>query len=156
MEAIRFTNTPVDEIEIEDSSTYPFDQFLHEDDPSRQYQANSNFSYYIIPHGHLLAELIKDTHVPEVITPNEQNKPHTEDVKGPPNLINTERTQEQEVHNEVINSQPTEESLRSNTELSDRWSRDQHIELVNICGEPTKGMLTISMATKLIAASASE
>ncbi|GJU73470.1 retrovirus-related pol polyprotein from transposon TNT 1-94 [Tanacetum coccineum] len=38
----------------------------------------------------------------------------------------------------------------------DRWSRDQHIELMNIIGEPTKDMLTRSMATKLIAASASE
>ncbi|GJU94920.1 retrovirus-related pol polyprotein from transposon TNT 1-94 [Tanacetum coccineum] len=38
----------------------------------------------------------------------------------------------------------------------DRWSRDQHIELVNIIGEPTKGMLTRSMAAKLIAVSVSE
>ncbi|GJW01390.1 retrovirus-related pol polyprotein from transposon TNT 1-94 [Tanacetum coccineum] len=38
----------------------------------------------------------------------------------------------------------------------DTWSRDQHIEIVNIIGEPTKGMLTRSMAAKLIVASASE
>ncbi|GKC18540.1 hypothetical protein Tco_1020690 [Tanacetum coccineum] len=37
----------------------------------------------------------------------------------------------------------------------DRWSRDQHIELVNIIGDPGEGMLTRSMATKLTAASAS-
>ncbi|GJX88602.1 retrovirus-related pol polyprotein from transposon TNT 1-94 [Tanacetum coccineum] len=37
-----------------------------------------------------------------------------------------------------------------------RWSKDQHIELVNIIGDPGKGMLTRSMATKLTAASASE
>nr|GEV42609.1 retrovirus-related Pol polyprotein from transposon TNT 1-94 [Tanacetum cinerariifolium] len=36
MEAIRFTNTLVDEIEIDDSSRYPPDEFLHEDEPSRQ------------------------------------------------------------------------------------------------------------------------
>ncbi|GJX96545.1 hypothetical protein Tco_0352343 [Tanacetum coccineum] len=35
MEAIRFTNTLVDEIEIDDSSRYPPDEFLQEDDPSR-------------------------------------------------------------------------------------------------------------------------
>ncbi|GJS62756.1 hypothetical protein Tco_0677320 [Tanacetum coccineum] len=35
MEAIRFTNTSVDEIGIDDSSRYPHDEFLHEDDPSR-------------------------------------------------------------------------------------------------------------------------
>ncbi|GKE09334.1 retrovirus-related pol polyprotein from transposon TNT 1-94 [Tanacetum coccineum] len=36
-EAIRFTNTLVDEIGINDSSRYPPDEFLQEDDPSRQY-----------------------------------------------------------------------------------------------------------------------
>ncbi|GKD96787.1 hypothetical protein Tco_1380684 [Tanacetum coccineum] len=38
----------------------------------------------------------------------------------------------------------------------DRLSSDQHIELVNIIGEPTKGMLIRSMAAKLIVSSASE
>ncbi|GJY92635.1 retrovirus-related pol polyprotein from transposon TNT 1-94 [Tanacetum coccineum] len=40
--------------------------------------------------------------------------------------------------------------------LKDRWSRYQHIELVNIIGESGEGMLTRSMAAKLTAASASE
>ncbi|GKF92830.1 retrovirus-related pol polyprotein from transposon TNT 1-94, partial [Tanacetum coccineum] len=35
----------------------------------------------------------------------------------------------------------------------DRWSREQHIKLVNIIGDLGDGMLTRSMATKLIAAS---
>ncbi|GJZ99860.1 hypothetical protein Tco_0672411 [Tanacetum coccineum] len=38
----------------------------------------------------------------------------------------------------------------------DRWSKDQHIELVNIIGDPCEGLLTRSMAAKLIAASTSE
>ncbi|GKB22402.1 hypothetical protein Tco_0861803, partial [Tanacetum coccineum] len=38
----------------------------------------------------------------------------------------------------------------------DTWFRDQHIEIINIIGEPTEGMLTRSMAAKLIVASASE
>ncbi|GKD92230.1 hypothetical protein Tco_1372067, partial [Tanacetum coccineum] len=38
MKSIRFTNTLVDEIRIDDSSRYPPDEFLNEDDPSRQYQ----------------------------------------------------------------------------------------------------------------------
>ncbi|GJU41173.1 retrovirus-related pol polyprotein from transposon TNT 1-94 [Tanacetum coccineum] len=62
-----------------------------------------------------LTELTQDNHVPEVITPNEQNTAHTEDVEGPPDLINTKGTQEQEVHNELINSQPIKESLGNNT-----------------------------------------
>nr|GEV18168.1 reverse transcriptase domain-containing protein [Tanacetum cinerariifolium] len=107
-----------------------------------------------------------------------------EDVEGPPGLVNTEGTQEQNVQNELTNSQPTEETSRNNTKTSipitkpsvpevprsqithhastssypvvhDKWSRDQHIELVNIIGEHTKGVFTGSMAAKLIFASAS-
>ncbi|GJR79730.1 retrovirus-related pol polyprotein from transposon TNT 1-94 [Tanacetum coccineum] len=66
-----FTNTLVDEIGIDDSSGYPPDEFFHVDDPSTQYQANFDISYYITPHNHSLTELIKDTHVPELITLNE-------------------------------------------------------------------------------------
>ncbi|GJW92006.1 hypothetical protein Tco_0169559 [Tanacetum coccineum] len=185
MEALRFTNTSVDEIRINDSYRYHPDEFLHKDDPSKQYQANFDISYYITPHNRLLNELTNDTHVLEVITPNEQNTPHTKDVKGPPDLINTEGMQVQEVQNELINNQPTEEPLGNNiktsvsiTKLSvpkvvqsqithhastsshhapqDRWSRDKHIEPINNIGEPTEGMLTRSMAAKLTPVSTSE
>nr|GEX06724.1 retrovirus-related Pol polyprotein from transposon TNT 1-94 [Tanacetum cinerariifolium] len=37
MEAIKFTNTIEDEIRIDESSRYPPDEFIYEDDPSRQY-----------------------------------------------------------------------------------------------------------------------
>ncbi|GJU11548.1 retrovirus-related pol polyprotein from transposon TNT 1-94 [Tanacetum coccineum] len=57
MEAIRFTHTSEDEIGINDSSRYPLDEFVHEVDPSRQYQEDSDISYYVIPHGHSLSEL---------------------------------------------------------------------------------------------------
>ncbi|GKD80503.1 hypothetical protein Tco_1347342 [Tanacetum coccineum] len=38
----------------------------------------------------------------------------------------------------------------------DRWSKDQHIKLVNIIGDPGESMLTRSMVAKLTTASASE
>ncbi|GJX67780.1 retrovirus-related pol polyprotein from transposon TNT 1-94 [Tanacetum coccineum] len=98
IEAIRFTNNSVDKIEIDDSSRYPPDEFLHEYDSSRQHQSNSNISYYIIPYGRSLTELTQEKHVPK-----------------------------------------------------DRWSKDQHIELVNIIGDPSEGMLTRSMTVKLTA-----
>ncbi|GKA03926.1 hypothetical protein Tco_0676707 [Tanacetum coccineum] len=52
----QFTNTLVDEIGIDDSSRYPPDEFLHEDDPSRQYQVDSDVSYY----GNRLGRLDQD------------------------------------------------------------------------------------------------
>nr|GEU47542.1 Gag-Pol polyprotein [Tanacetum cinerariifolium] len=54
MEAISFTNTSVDEIRTDESSRYSHNKFHHEDDQSRQYQANSDISYYIAPHGRRL------------------------------------------------------------------------------------------------------
>ncbi|GKA68613.1 retrovirus-related pol polyprotein from transposon TNT 1-94, partial [Tanacetum coccineum] len=166
MEAIRFTNTSGDEIRINDFSKYPHDEFLHEDDPSRQHQLDFDVSYYVIPHGRSLTELTQENHFPEVISLNKPDIPLTEDNKGPSDLINTKGTHEQNVQNEQITTQPIEGPSRNNTEISvsineslvpdDRWSKDQHIELVNIIGDPGEGMLTRSMAAKLTAASASK
>ncbi|GJT82956.1 retrovirus-related pol polyprotein from transposon TNT 1-94 [Tanacetum coccineum] len=72
MEAIRFTNTLVDKIGIDDSSRYPPDDLLHEDDTSRQYQVDSDVSYYISPHGRKLIELTQEKEVPK--RTNVQNK----------------------------------------------------------------------------------
>ncbi|GJV96634.1 retrovirus-related pol polyprotein from transposon TNT 1-94 [Tanacetum coccineum] len=47
-------------------------------------------------------------------------------------------------------------STSSHPVPQNRWSRDQHIELVNIISDPREGMLTRSMAAKLTTASASE
>nr|GEV97426.1 hypothetical protein [Tanacetum cinerariifolium] len=135
IEAIRFTKTSVDEIGINDSSRYPLDEFLHED----------------------------ENHVLELIVPNEQDVPLTEDIEDPPNLINTEGTHEQNVQDDQRITQPTvvpsgnnTKALRPITEPLDRWSRDQHIELVNIIANLGEGMLTRSMATNLTAASTSK
>ncbi|GJY28203.1 retrovirus-related pol polyprotein from transposon TNT 1-94 [Tanacetum coccineum] len=185
MEVIRFTNILVDEIGIDDSSRYPPDEFLHENDQSRQYQSNFDISYYITPNNRSLTKLTKTTHVPEVIILDEQNIPHTEETKGPPDLINTKGILEETIQNEQVNNQPTDEHSGDNIETSvsitdlllpdithspiihhastssnpapqDRWSRDQHIELVNIIGKPIQGILTRSMAAKLTTALASE
>nr|GFA65425.1 hypothetical protein [Tanacetum cinerariifolium] len=154
MEAIRFTNKSQDKIGIDDSSRYPPDEFIHKDDPSRQYQVDSDVSYYVIPHGY------------------------------PPDLINTEGTHEQNVQNKHVTTQPikgpsgnnievlisineslvpnvpqshisNQASISSHPAPQDRWSKDQHIKLVNVTGDPSEGMLTRSMAAKLTATSAS-
>ncbi|GKA00810.1 retrovirus-related pol polyprotein from transposon TNT 1-94 [Tanacetum coccineum] len=184
MEAVRFTNTLVDEIGIDYSSRYHPDKF-QEDDPSRQYQVDSDVSYYIILHGRSFTEISQENHVPKVVAPIEPEIFHTEDTEGPPDPINTEGTHEQNIQNDRMITQPTDVPSWSNTEVlgsiieplvpdvtqshitnqastsshpipQDRWLRDQHIELVNIIGDPGEGMLTRSMAAKLTAASASE
>ncbi|GJS11792.1 retrovirus-related pol polyprotein from transposon TNT 1-94 [Tanacetum coccineum] len=185
IEAIRFTNTLVDEIRIDNSSRYPPDEYHHEDDLSRQYQSNSNISYYVIPHGRSLTELTQEKNIPKVNAANKHDTPYNEDVEGPPDPTNTEGIQEQNVKDEQISNQPTKKSLGNNTKIfvtineslvpeviqsqntnhastssypvaQDRWSKDQHIEFVNIISDPGKGMLTKSMVAKLTTASASE
>ncbi|GJQ89587.1 retrovirus-related pol polyprotein from transposon TNT 1-94 [Tanacetum coccineum] len=100
----------------------------YHDDPSRQYQVDSDVSYYIIPQRRSLTEITQKNHVPEVIAPNEPEIPHTEDDEGPPDPINTEGTHEQ----------------------NDKWLRDQHIKPINIIGDPGEGMLTRSMASECL------
>nr|GEU92849.1 hypothetical protein [Tanacetum cinerariifolium] len=82
MEAIGFTHTSKDEIRIDYSFRDPLDEFIHEDDPSRQYQIESDISYYVIPHGRSLSELTQENQVPKVIAPNKPDIPHAEDTKG--------------------------------------------------------------------------
>ncbi|GJT30795.1 retrovirus-related pol polyprotein from transposon TNT 1-94 [Tanacetum coccineum] len=157
-EAIRFTKTLVDETGINDSSRYPPDEFLHEDDPSRQYQVNSDISYYITPHNRSLTKLTQTTDVPKVITPNEQTHPLNKDTEG--HLGNNAETSVfiTDLSVPEITQSPTTHhaSTSSHSAPHDRWSRYQHIELVNIIDEPTEGILTRSMAAKLTTTSTSE
>ncbi|GJX61110.1 hypothetical protein Tco_0294010, partial [Tanacetum coccineum] len=51
---------------------------------------------------------------------------------------------------------PNQASTSSHSIPRDRWSREQHIELVNIIGNPGEGMLTRSIIAKLTAALVSE
>nr|GEU71644.1 retrovirus-related Pol polyprotein from transposon TNT 1-94 [Tanacetum cinerariifolium] len=124
-------------------------------------------------------------HFKRVIAPDEPKIPHTEDTEGSPDLINTKRIHEQDVQNDKMITQPTDVPSGNNTKgpgpitkllvpdvtqshiptqaatsshpaPQDRWSRDQHIKIVNIIGNPREGMLTRSMAAMLTAASASE
>nr|GEX38004.1 retrovirus-related Pol polyprotein from transposon TNT 1-94 [Tanacetum cinerariifolium] len=90
---------------------------IGEDDPSRQYQINSGISYYIITQGRSLSELTKESHVHEVSAPNEHENPHTKDVEGIPDLLNTERTQIQ-LQTELSNPQLTDDSSGNNFDVS--------------------------------------
>nr|GEW98721.1 retrovirus-related Pol polyprotein from transposon TNT 1-94 [Tanacetum cinerariifolium] len=152
MEAIKFTNTSVDEIGIDDFSRYPPDEFLHEDDLFRQYQVDFDFSYYAIPYGRSLTELTQENYVPE------DNQMITQPT-GVPSGNNTKvsRPITEPLVPDVTQSYiPDQASISSHPAPQDRLSRDQHIKHVNTIGNPREGMLTRGMATKLTAASASE
>ncbi|GKD42305.1 retrovirus-related pol polyprotein from transposon TNT 1-94 [Tanacetum coccineum] len=151
MEAIRFTNTSVDEIRIDDSSRYPPDEF-QEDNPSRKYQVDSDISYYIIPHGRSLIEITQENHVLE----NEQMITQPTDVPSGNNTKVSGSITEPLVPDVTLSHITNQASISSHPVPQDRWLRDQHIKLENIIGNLGEGMLTRSMAAKLTTASASE
>ncbi|GKF76989.1 hypothetical protein Tco_0229459 [Tanacetum coccineum] len=97
IEAIRFTNTSVKEIGIDNSFRYPPDEYLDEDDLSRQYQSKSNISYYVIPHGHSLTEITQSQQPSEECPQNESNPPLTEVVKDYHVPSNIEETNDKKV-----------------------------------------------------------
>ncbi|GJS62731.1 putative nucleotidyltransferase, ribonuclease H [Tanacetum coccineum] len=151
IKAIRFTNTSVDEIGIDDFSRYPPNEF-QEDDPSRQYQVYSDISYYIIPHGRSLTKITQENYVPE----NDQMITQPTNVPSGNNTEVSRSITEPLVPDVTLSHITNQASTSPHPVPQDRWSRDQHIELLNIIGNPGKGMLTRSMAAKLTAASASE
>ncbi|GJW49745.1 retrovirus-related pol polyprotein from transposon TNT 1-94 [Tanacetum coccineum] len=113
--------------------------------------------------------MIDRKRIPEVIVPNKQNVPHNKEHKEFLDSPNTKGTNG-ETHGALvpyIKASPLNTSQSPiihqassssyyNTHPQYRWSRDQHIQLVNIIGDPSKGMLTRSIADKLTSASASE
>nr|GEW30226.1 putative reverse transcriptase domain-containing protein [Tanacetum cinerariifolium] len=145
-------NYGVNEIGIDDSSIYPPDEFLHEDDPSRQYQVDSDISYYVIPHGQSLTELTQENHVPEddqlITQPIDVPSGNNTKVSGPITEPLVFDVTQSHISNQA--------STSSHPTPLDRWSRDQHIKHVNIIGNHGKGMLTRSMAAKLTSSSASK
>ncbi|GJU27674.1 retrovirus-related pol polyprotein from transposon TNT 1-94 [Tanacetum coccineum] len=141
--------------QVEETYHVIFDECM---EAIRQYQVDSDVSYYIIPHGRSLTELTQENHVPEVIAPNEPDIPYSKDTKGPPNLINTKGTYEQNVQNDQMITQPTDIPSRNNTEVSGSITEyvvpnDNHSNISNLA---STSMLTRSMAAKLTSASASE
>ncbi|GJZ63375.1 retrovirus-related pol polyprotein from transposon TNT 1-94 [Tanacetum coccineum] len=93
--------------------------------------------------------------VPEVIAPNEPEIPHIEDDKG--NNTEVLGSITKPLVPDVTQSYIINQASKSSHHVPlDRWLRDQHIKLVSIIGDPSKGMLKRSMAAKLTAALASE
>nr|GEX17409.1 hypothetical protein [Tanacetum cinerariifolium] len=86
IKAIRFSNTSVDEIGIDDSFRYPPDEFPYEDDPSRQYQDNQLITQPTnVPSGNNteVSEPITKPLVPDVTQPHILNQASTNSQPAP-------------------------------------------------------------------------
>ncbi|GJZ90506.1 retrovirus-related pol polyprotein from transposon TNT 1-94 [Tanacetum coccineum] len=119
----------VDDITIVESEIYPPNEYLHHFEPSKRYQVNSNVVQFIEPYDR--PEPIVTAVVSYVTKPPSST---IEDASAP-NAIST-------IQIETPTTAPSLAILAP----QDRWSRDKHIELVNIVGNPGAEMLTMAMA----------
>ncbi|GKC85392.1 retrovirus-related pol polyprotein from transposon TNT 1-94, partial [Tanacetum coccineum] len=114
-----------------------------------QYQVDSDVSYYIIPYGRSLTEIIQENHVLKVITEHDE---------GPPDLINTKGTHEKNDQNDQMITQPTDVPSRSNTEVLGSIIEPLVLDVTqsHTTNQASTSMLTRSMAFKVTAALASK
>nr|GEV46424.1 hypothetical protein [Tanacetum cinerariifolium] len=148
---IKFSKSLVDNINIAETKRYPPDEYLHPYEPSQTDQNDQSV---------LNDEILNDDH--------SKHFNHTNDEQISDNLLNNEDIQ----ISEHLSSPSVEDTLVHNTipipipplpipsmvtlAPQDRWSKDKHIKLVNIIGNPGVGMLTRAVAKELSAVSAHE
>ncbi|GKC65096.1 hypothetical protein Tco_1097694, partial [Tanacetum coccineum] len=121
----------------------------------------SKETFHVIFNDTTINEITDVQAIPEVIVPIKLNAPQNKETKGPPELINTQETNEQIVQTKLIETPITDDHLGDKSKplvhilklQSLIWLGEQNIELVNIICKPTEGMLTKSMAAKFAAAS---
>ncbi|GKF62371.1 hypothetical protein Tco_0182425, partial [Tanacetum coccineum] len=111
---------------------YPPDEYLHPYEPLQRYQVDSNDVQYIEPYEKPKPVI---TEVDASLDQNDTSVPNRIPIPtGPSSSI---------------------PSMASPTP-QDRWSKDKHIKLINIIGNPGAGMLTRAITKELSAASAHE
>ncbi|GJY57139.1 retrovirus-related pol polyprotein from transposon TNT 1-94 [Tanacetum coccineum] len=152
--AIRFTNTTVDEIGIDDSSRKLIELTQEKHVPEVITPNKPDTSHTEVVVGPPDLTNTKGT--------NEQNDQDEQviihSIENPLGdnteiLVPTTKPSVPEVLQSQVSHQA---SISSHPVPQDRWSKDQYIKLVNIIGDPGEGMLTRSMAAKLTTTSANE
>ncbi|GJZ02674.1 retrovirus-related pol polyprotein from transposon TNT 1-94 [Tanacetum coccineum] len=184
-DAIKFSKFAVDNINIAKNERYPPDEYLHPYEPSQRYQTNSNDVSFIEPY-ECPELVVLETEVSfdqngqtnqndqyvqndEILNDDHsEHSNHTNDEQIIDKLSNTKdiqisehssspRVKDTSVQNTIpIPNPPLPIPLVVTPAPQDRWSQDNHIELVNITGNPGAGMLIRAIAKELGAASAHE
>ncbi|GKC45008.1 retrovirus-related pol polyprotein from transposon TNT 1-94 [Tanacetum coccineum] len=146
--AIKFTKTLVDDITIAESERYPPDEYLHHFEPSQRYQVDSNAGEFIEPYEKPESIITK---ADASLDQNDQGihvtEPPSSSIEdaSAPNAVSTIQTKS-----------PSSIPSMATPTPQDKWSREKHIELVNIVGNLKTSMLTRAMAKELSVVSAHE
>ncbi|GJS12387.1 reverse transcriptase domain-containing protein [Tanacetum coccineum] len=147
----------VDDINITESERYPLDEYLHPYELSQRYQVDRNDVQYIDPYEKpepIITEAnasldqndqVDQTDQMDQDGPNDQNDHHiTEPLSSP-----TKDTSAPIAVSSIQTESPSFIPSMASPSPQDRWSKDKHIKLVNIIGNPGAGMLIRAMAKEL-------
>ncbi|GJX86719.1 retrovirus-related pol polyprotein from transposon TNT 1-94 [Tanacetum coccineum] len=185
-EAIKFSKPSVDNITIAESERYLPDEYLHHFEPSQRYQVENHVVQFIKPYDRpepIVNEVVASLDLNDQADQNDhpvetdqilnddqtKHSNHTNNEHIIDNLTNSEYVQDTEPLSSLIkdtsasNAVLTIQTITSSSipslatlALQDRWSRDKHIELVNIVGNLRAGVLTRAIDKELSATSAHE
>ncbi|GJW14824.1 retrovirus-related pol polyprotein from transposon TNT 1-94 [Tanacetum coccineum] len=166
--AISQSSTKGDEINFNENISFPDDEFLEPMSEVTQCPTNieyfsyipayENSSPFVLPSLH---NIVSSKEPPELTGADDHPTLNELDqVKSADNLVSAEA--QDNVTNELIrDTQPSSifspsDGIHQSPVPQDRWSREKHIELVNIIGEPLAGITTRSRVKDSKAASANE
>ncbi|GKB66187.1 hypothetical protein Tco_0927599, partial [Tanacetum coccineum] len=147
-EAIKFSKPSVDDIIIAELEIYPPDEYLHHFEPSQRYQVDSNVVNQNDQNDHSIQtnEILNDNQPKHSYHNNDEhiidNLTNTKDVqitKPPSSLIEDASTPNAILIIQAVS--PLSIPSIATPAPQDRWSREKHIELVNIVGNQRTGML---------------
>ncbi|GJZ96569.1 retrovirus-related pol polyprotein from transposon TNT 1-94 [Tanacetum coccineum] len=148
------TSTEGDEINFNEDRSFPDDEFLVPRNPS-QIIGNDDYLLYVPAFDPLSINNI----IPDLFTPitQDNNSPDEspDDTSDSQNIISNDETINEVEPSPTIIS-PSDETIHDTLAPQDKWSRDKHILLVNILGEPQAGVTTKSRVRDYKAVSAHE
>ncbi|GJS16860.1 retrovirus-related pol polyprotein from transposon TNT 1-94 [Tanacetum coccineum] len=170
---IKFTKPSEDDITRAESERYHPDKYLHHFEPSQRYQVNNNAGEFIEPYEKLVltatevdapldqndqADQNDHTDLKDL---NHQNNPPVQAVESLNDITKPlssliENTSAPKAVSLIQIESPSSIPSMASSAPHDRWSKDKHIDLVNIIGNKGVGMLTRGMAKELSVASAHE
>ncbi|GJT13737.1 retrovirus-related pol polyprotein from transposon TNT 1-94 [Tanacetum coccineum] len=146
--AITQTSTEGDEINFNENKSFPYDELLVPRSKIPQNSGKDDYFPYVPAFDPFFTNNITE---PDDFEPAEI---HSDTSDSQTITINDEPSSEVEPAPIIIS--PSTEVIHDNLTPQDRWSREKHIQLVNILGEPQAGVTTRSRVKDLEAALAHE
>ncbi|GJU18758.1 retrovirus-related pol polyprotein from transposon TNT 1-94, partial [Tanacetum coccineum] len=168
-EAISQTSTKGDAINFNENMSFPDDEFIKPRTKDTQCSVNIEYILYVSAYENItlagsptLQNSATSEEPPEFTIANDLTAIHKPDHDESADTLESAEPQDNVLSESISDDQPTPiispsvEVILQNPVPQDRWSREKHIKLVNIIGEPLAGITTRSRVRDSDAASAHE